>query len=204
MWIVAEVWTDGPAPGFGSIVAIGAAAFNGQEDGSTFLGMAAPVTNTYDPAKLVELGINRTDQMSRANAHTVMTAFYNWIEAQRPDPGTPIVIVGEDIASGWSFLSYYFALYNIPNPIMRPLDVGDLFAGVTRNLNASNYWKRWMTRGSKGDPRSRAVSIRSALIQMSEKTGLILPNYVPTKPSPPMVKSVAKDGVSLDNDPEPE
>lgn len=178
MWIVTTVWSDGPVPGFNSMVALGAAAFGEGQDAS-FLGMASPISEHFDPAFLQRYNITRTEQLSRPAPSKVMTAFVQWVANLAPKGNC--VLVSANATHDWAFISYYCAMTNTPNPFKEAKDIGDIFSGLVRNMTAKHSWKALRTKSNLHTAVDWARATSVGLMRVAERAGLVLPGYNPKK-----------------------
>lgn len=188
MWIVTSVWTDCEYPLNGSIIGIGAAVID-NDGGSTFLGMASPISDNFDADILASYGMTREEHSTKPDPERVIKGFVDWVNTQRGSPEVPAVLISDRPFHDWMFICHYCAKFNLVNPFFHARSIGDIFSGIVRNMGAGNVWKRWGKRFPPADPREVAKTHRESIKAFADRAGLIIPRYTPKIVSPPYISS---------------
>jgi DNA polymerase III epsilon subunit-like protein len=170
MWIVVDVESDGPAPGLYSMVCFGAVVVEPGEARS-FKGLTAPVTGQFDPSALAVSGYDRAQHEAFPKAEETMGAFAEWL-AQFGRP----TFVSDNPAFDWQFVNYYFHRFVGRNPFgFSARRIGDLYAGLVRNVGAASEWKKLRKTAHTHDPVDDARGNVEALLAMGAEYGLKFP-----------------------------
>ena len=169
IWVVVDVEADGPCPGLFSMVSFGAVALTeGLKD--TFYGETAPITNNYIPEALKISGHTRIAHCSFEKPSIVMEKFSNWCEELKGKYGDRrLTFISDNPAFDFQFINYYFHLANLNNPFgYSARRIGDLYAGLQRDVFQASSWKRLRTTQHSHNPVDDAMGNAEALLKMKE------------------------------------
>ena len=169
-WIVVDVEADGPCPGLYSMVSLGAVRLD-RDLKTTFYGRCAPLLHAgFEPAALAISGTTREEHLRYPCAEETMIAFREWLTA---NCATRPVFISDNPAFDWQFVNYYFHLLCGGNPFgFSARRIGDLFAGMSRNVSAS--WKHLRKTRHSHHPVDDARGNAEALLAMVD-LGLAIP-----------------------------
>jgi len=134
-----DVEASGPVPGLYNLVSIGAVPV-GREGGSwkpedrRFYVELKPIGGAFDAEAMAIHGIPR-ERLERegAPADRAMRDLRDFVEKRCAPSAARAVFVGHNVGFDWSYVSYYFAQFGIPNPFgYKSLDLKSLAMGRLR------------------------------------------------------------------------
>ncbi|MFQ2239883.1 3'-5' exoribonuclease domain-containing protein [Aeromonas dhakensis] len=130
IFVSVDVETSGPIPGEYSLLSIGACSAFDPDNGFTC--KVKPLSDKFDPKALEVTGLSMKALMnSGLEPNKAMNAFSNWLSSLA-GPNDTIVFVGFNAPFDWSFINYYFHLFDGKNPFgFSALDIKALYMGVT-------------------------------------------------------------------------
>jgi DNA polymerase III epsilon subunit-like protein len=135
-----DVEASGPVPGLYNLVSIGVIPV-GRADGSwvpeeeRFYVELQPIGGAFDAEAMAIHGIPRERlEASGTPAEQAMRELREFVERRAPrTSGARAVFVGHNVGFDWSYISYYFTLFKIPNPFgYKALDIKSLAMGRLR------------------------------------------------------------------------
>lgn len=141
IFVSVDVETSGPIPGEYSLLSIGACSAFDPDNGFTC--KVKPISDKFDPKALEVTGLSMKDLTnSGLEPNKAMNAFSDWLSSLA-GPDDTIVFVGFNAPFDWSFINYYFHLFDGKNPFgFTALDIKALYMGVTgcswRDTRSSN------------------------------------------------------------------
>ncbi|MCX0445512.1 MULTISPECIES: 3'-5' exonuclease [Aeromonas] len=130
IFVSVDVETSGPIPGEYSLLSIGACSAFDPDNGFTC--KVKPLSDKFDPKALEVTGLSMKALMnSGLEPNKAMNAFSDWLSSLA-GPDDTIVFVGFNAPFDWSFINYYFHLFDGKNPFgFSALDIKALYMGVT-------------------------------------------------------------------------
>ncbi|AVP83512.1 MULTISPECIES: 3'-5' exonuclease [Aeromonas] len=130
IFVSVDVETSGPIPGEYSLLSIGACSAFDPDNGFTC--KVKPLSDKFDPKALEVTGLSMKALMnSGLEPNKAMNAFSDWLSSLA-GPNDTIVFVGFNAPFDWSFINYYFHLFDGKNPFgFSALDIKALYMGVT-------------------------------------------------------------------------
>lgn len=130
IFVSIDVETSGPIPGEYSLLSIGACSAFDPDNGFTC--KVKPLSDKFDPKALEVTGLSMKALMnSGLEPNKAMNAFSDWLSSLA-GPDDTIVFVGFNAPFDWSFINYYFHLFDGKNPFgFSALDIKALYMGVT-------------------------------------------------------------------------
>lgn len=130
IFVSVDVETSGPIPGEYSLLSIGACSAFDPDNGFTC--KVKPLSDKFDPKALEVTGLSIKALMnSGLEPNKAMNAFSDWLSSLA-GPDDTIVFVGFNAPFDWSFINYYFHLFDGKNPFgFSALDIKALYMGVT-------------------------------------------------------------------------
>lgn len=135
---VVDVEADGPAPGLFSMVSLGIVRVDAGLD-KTFYAEVRPVSDVWLPEALEVSGFTREEHLGFRDPAEVMAELESWLLAS--SKGRP-VFVSDNLAFDWQWLNWYFWKYLNRNPFgFSGRRIGDMYAGLQKDLSAANKWK---------------------------------------------------------------
>ena len=134
-----DVEASGPVPGLYNLVSIGAVPVT-LADGShrpgtdRFYVELKPIGGAFEKEAMAVHGISRKHlEEQGAEASRAMRDLREFVETRRGPGQARAVFVGHNAAFDWSYISYYFTLFKIPNPFgYKALDIKSLAMGRLR------------------------------------------------------------------------
>ncbi len=134
-----DVEASGPVPGLYNLVSIGAVPV-GRTGGSfkpedrRFYVELKPIGGGFDAQAMAVHGIPRARLETRgAPADQAMRDLRDFVEKRCGRAGARAVFVGHNAGFDWSYISYYFTLFKVPNPFgYKALDIKSLAMGRLR------------------------------------------------------------------------
>lgn len=135
---VIDVEADGPAPGLFSMVSVGIVRVDPGLD-VTFYAETRPVVDAWVPEALAVSGFTREQHLTFRDPAEVMAEMEAWLLAS--SKGRP-VFVSDNLAFDWQWVNWYFWKYLNRNPFgFSGRRIGDMYAGLQKDLSAANKWK---------------------------------------------------------------
>ena len=130
IFVSVDVETSGPIPGEYSLLSIGACSAFEPDNGFTC--KVKPISDKFDPKALEVTGLSMQDlTISGLEPNNAMNAFSDWLSSLA-SPDDTIVFVGFNAPFDWSFINYYFHLFDGENPFgFTALDIKALYMGAT-------------------------------------------------------------------------
>ena len=133
-----DVEASGPVPGLYNLVSIGAVPVGREggvwkpEDGRFYVELK-PIGGAFDAEAMAVHRIPRERlETSGTPAEKAMRDLRDFVETRRPSSARA-VFVGHNVGFDWSYISYYFTLFKIPNPFgYKALDIKSLAMGRLR------------------------------------------------------------------------
>ena len=169
--IVVDCEASGPCPGFGSLINFGAFVVEPRLD----RGYRSPVIEAYsesfDPAAYQAIGLSREDHLARAEASLAeaMADFAAWLgEVARDRP----IFWSDNPAFDWQWINHGFAAAGLRNPFgFSARRIGDLYAGLKRNVRNTQGWKKLRETAHDHDPLNDAKGNAEALVAILREHG---------------------------------
>ena len=135
-----DVEASGPVPGLYNLVSIGAVpvartAGSWAPEEETFYVELQPIGGAFDAEAMAVHGIPRERlEASGTPAERAMRELSEFVQRRAPRAsGARAVFVGHNVGFDWSYISYYFTLFKIPNPFgYKALDIKSLAMGRLR------------------------------------------------------------------------
>ena len=160
--IVVDVEADGPIPVQYSMVCFGAVRV--RDLGNTFYGETAPISSDFIPEALAVSGFSREEHEAMLDPLTTMMRFGRWL-AQFDNP----VFVSDNPAFDWQWINYYMHYYYGMNPFgFSARRIGDYYAGLNKNWNDANSWKKLRKTKHTHNPVDDAIGNAEALRTLLE------------------------------------
>lgn len=135
-----DVEASGPVPGLYNLVSIGcvpvsrgATAWSPEEE--RFYVELRPIGGAFDREAMAVHGIPRARLEAQGTpADRAMRDLGGFVERRvARSPGARAVFAGHNAGFDWSYISYYFALFKVPNPFgYKALDIKSLAMGRLR------------------------------------------------------------------------
>jgi DNA polymerase III epsilon subunit-like protein len=134
-----DVEASGPVPGLYNLVSIGAVPVGREtgawkpEDGRFYVELK-PIGGGFDAEAMAVHGIPRERlETSGTPAEKAMRDLRDFVEKRCRPSSARAVFVGHNVGFDWSYISYYFVLFGIPNPFgYKSLDLKSLAMGRLR------------------------------------------------------------------------
>jgi hypothetical protein len=171
---IVDCESDGPAPGFYSMVCFGAVMV--QRDlvkAPTFYGQTRPITEKYNPQALAVSGFTREQHMAFPRATQAMIDFAEWVK--KNSIGRP-VFMSDNPAYDFMWIAYYSVLAGIDNPFgFSGRRIGDFYAGLEKNFFAASEWKKFRKTKHTHNPVDDARGNAEALISIADQYKVKLP-----------------------------
>ncbi len=171
-WIIVDVESDGPVPGpdMYSMVSFGAVVLTSKLD-KTFYGQTAPISEQWVPEALAISNITREEHLKYPDPAETMQSFAKWLDEVRD--GQRVVLVSDNPVFDGMFMNYYFHKYLGQNPFgYSGKRIGDMFAGLSMNIYASNNWKRLRKTKHDHNPVNDAMGVAEALLRLGNDLNL--------------------------------
>ena len=135
-----DVEASGPVPGLYNLVSIGAvpvgrAGGPWKPENERFYVELKPIGGAFDKEAMAVHGIPRARlEASGTPADQAMRELRDFVEKRAArTAGARAVFVGHNVGFDWSYISYYFTLFKIPNPFgYKSLDIKSLAMGRLR------------------------------------------------------------------------
>jgi len=134
-----DVEASGPVPGLYNLVSIGAvpvtlASGSHRPGTDRFYIELKPIGGAFEKEAMAVHGISRKHlEEEGTEASRAMRDLREFVEAKRSPGQARAVFVGHNAAFDWSYISYYFTLFKIPNPFgYKALDIKSLAMGRLR------------------------------------------------------------------------
>ncbi len=134
-----DVEASGPVPGLYNLVSIGAvpvtlAGGSHRPGTDRFYVELKPIGGAFEKEAMAVHGISRKHlEEQGAEASRAMRDLREFVETRRGPGQGCAVFVGHNAAFDWSYISYYFTLFKIPNPFgYKALDIKSLAMGRLR------------------------------------------------------------------------
>jgi len=134
-----DVEASGPVPGLYNLVSIGAVPVtltggSHRPDTDRFYVELKPIGGAFEKEAMAVHGISRKHlEEQGAEASRAMRDLREFVETRRGPGQARAVFVGHNAAFDWSYISYYFTLFKIPNPFgYKALDIKSLAMGRLR------------------------------------------------------------------------
>jgi len=134
-----DVEASGPVPGLYNLVSIGAVPVTlsgGSHRPGTdrFYVELKPIGGAFEKEAMAVHGISRKHLDEQGTeASRAMRDLREFVETRRGPSQARAVFVGHNAAFDWSYISYYFTLFKIPNPFgYKALDIKSLAMGRLR------------------------------------------------------------------------
>ena len=131
-----DVEASGPVPGLYNLVSIGAvpvgeAGGRWQPEDDRFYVELQPIGGRFDPEAMAVHGIPRERlETGGAPAEQAMRSLSGFVEGRARRGPARAVFVGHNVGFDWSYISYYYALFGLPNPFgYKALDIKSLAMG---------------------------------------------------------------------------
>lgn len=131
-----DVEASGPVPGLCNLVSIGAvpvaaAAGTWSPESDLFYVELKPIGGRFDKEAMAVHGIPRERlEAGGTAADEAMRRLSAFVEGRVRGAGARAVFVGHNVGFDWSYISYYYALFDLPNPFgYKSLDIKSLAMG---------------------------------------------------------------------------
>jgi ribonuclease T len=131
-----DVEASGPVPGLYNLVSIGAvpvadAGGGWKPEDDRFYVELKPIGGRFDKEAMAVHGIPRDRlETEGTQADEAMRRLSEFVEARVRPGGARAVFVGHNVGFDWSYISYYYALFGLPNPFgYKSLDIKSLAMG---------------------------------------------------------------------------
>ena len=119
---VVDVESDGPAPGVYSMVCFGVVDYYTKK---SFYGQTAPISLNYIPEALAISGFTRLEHELFAEPLDVMKGLADWLKSFGYSRNQ---FISDNPAFDFQWMSYYFALHAMPNPLATLVDASEIFS----------------------------------------------------------------------------
>lgn len=161
---VVDVESDGPAPGIYNMVCFGVVDYYTKK---SFYGQTAPITTNYIPEALAISGFSREEHEKFAKPLDVMKDLADWLKSFNYNRNQ---FISDNPAFDFQWMSYYFALNEMPNPFGHSgRRIGDFFAGANGNWRDQTSWKKLRRTTHTHNPVDDAMGNVEALEAISKK-----------------------------------
>jgi len=134
-----DVEASGPVPGLYNLVSIGAVPVSSRAgvwkpDDETFYVELKPIAPGFDPGAMAVHGISRERLEKEGRpADQAMRDLADFVRRRLHGQGDRAVFVGHNAGFDWSFISYYFEAFGLPNPFgYKALELKSLAMGRLR------------------------------------------------------------------------
>lgn len=169
--IIVDCEASGACPGFGSMINFGAIVV----ERSLERGHRSPVikaySETFEPAAYLAIGLSRAEHVATAEVtlEEAMTSFAAWLnEVSKDRP----VFWSDNPAFDWQWINHGFAAAGMRNPFgFSARRIGDLYAGLKRNVKNTHGWKKLRQTDHDHDPLNDAKGNAEALIAILDEHG---------------------------------
>lgn len=166
-YIVVDIESDGPIPGYYSMICFGAVLVNEKLD-KTFYGKLKPISDKFDPQALAISGFDRETTLEFDDPKEVMLNFEEWIKEN--SKGRPIFI-SDNNGFDWMFICWYFHHFLNRNPFgYSSRRIGDLYCGLVNDTFAQ--WKHLRKTEHTHNPVDDAMGNAEALLHMKNEMQL--------------------------------
>lgn len=171
-YFVVDIESDGPIPGVYSMVSFGVMKVDNDLN-TGFKGLVKPVSDKWVSEALAISEITRQTHETYPEPVQTMTEFVTWLA--RNNQGHP-VFWSDNPAFDWQFMNYYLHVYTGSNPFgFSARRIGDLYAGLNKNLNKANDWKKLRKTAHTHDPLDDAKGNAEALLEIARRYELKIP-----------------------------
>lgn len=167
--IVVDCEASGPCPGFGSMISFGAAVVEPGAPRGHRSPTIEPYSDDFDPKAYGAIGMTRDQHLAGATATLgeAMEEFAAWIASVAPDRP---VFWSDNPAFDWQWINHGFASARLRNPFgFSARRIGDLYAGLRRNVRDTQGWKRFRRTAHDHDPLNDAMGNVEALVSILEQ-----------------------------------
>lgn len=167
--IVVDCEASGPCPGFGSMFSFGAAVVEPGVQRGYRSPTIEPYSEIFNEGAYAAIGMTREQHLAEATASLVeaVAAFAEWIGSIAPDRA---VFWSDNPAFDWQWINHGFASAGLRNPFgFSARRIGDLYAGLRRNVRDTQSWKRLRRTEHDHDPLNDARGNAEALISILEQ-----------------------------------
>ena len=139
--VFVDVEADGPSPVTHSLLQIGAVDIFG----NTFKANIRPRDGQrFEQSALNAIGMTREQTLGFPAAAEGIEDFHAWLDAEFVSRGQRPIFWSDNPAFDWQFVNGYFSLYGFNNPFgYSARRIGDLFAGLNREISKTVQWKKW-------------------------------------------------------------
>ena len=162
--IVVDCEASGPCPGFGAMINFGAVVI----EPGTGRGWRSPIIRNYcdafNPGAYAAIGLSREDHLAKGEATLAeaIAGFASWIGSVSKDRP---VFWSDNPAFDWQWINHGFASAGLRNPFgFSARRIGDLYAGLKRNVKNTQGWKKKRMTVHDHDPLNDARGNAEALI----------------------------------------
>lgn len=167
-----DVEADGPCPGLYSMVSFGVVKVDAELK-TTFFGETRPISEKWIPDALVVSKISRETHLTYEDPAVVMDKLVTWLKEN--SVGEP-KFMSDNPCFDWQFIHYYMIAYHGSNPFGHSgRRIGDLYAGLMRNMAAGSRWKKLRKTKHTHHPVDDARGNAEALLAMAQQFDLKIP-----------------------------
>ena len=173
-WFSVDVEANGPAPGLYSMTSLGAVAVRGQLEDQFYVELEPLPNAGVNREALAVAGLSMEHLVEHGlEAAIAMQQLADWVKATAENSA---VLVSDNPGFDAAFITYYFALAEIPNPFgFSSRRIGDLFAGFKKDSRKANEWKKLRTDAHTHNALDDALGNAGALLRIAEM-GLRIPH----------------------------
>lgn len=170
MLIVIDTEASGPCPTMGDVISIGAVVV---EEGLTRTFRSPdmrPMFDSYSDGAYRSIGMTREQHLaSPASIEEGFTLFGDWLKTLG---GDRLTMLSDNPAFDWQWINFGFHLTLGRNPMgYSARRIGDMWAGIQRNIKDHSSWKRFRQTNHSHDPLDDAMGNAEAFLKIWEKAG---------------------------------
>jgi len=168
--VFVDVEANGPSPVTHSLIQIGARALTGEGFKADLKPRDGAKVN---PAALKAIGLTHEETMEYPDHGLGMFNFNSWLVTTFTIRGIRPVFWSDNPAFDWQFINGYFSLHEYKNPFgFSARRIGDLYAGLNKDINNSNSWKKLRKTKHTHDALDDATGNMEAFAAIKERFNL--------------------------------
>lgn len=164
--VIVDCEASGPCPGFGSMISFG--AFVAEPDLLRGFRSATihPYSDRHVEAAYASIGMSHDQHVVTATQtlDEAIGAFDGWLKGLGTDR---VVFWSDNPAFDWQWINHGFASAGLVNPFgFSARRIGDLYAGLKRNVGNTQGWKSLRRTAHDHDPLNDAKGNAEALVAL--------------------------------------
>lgn len=165
--VFVDVEADGPSPVTHSLLQIGAVSINGDR----FKANIRPRKGQkFSQQALTAIGMTRQQTLAFPDYPIGVKDFHAWLMENFVKKNARPVFWSDNPAFDWQFINGYFSLLELDNPFgFSARRIGDLFAGLNRDISKTVQWKKWRKTEHTHDALDDALGNMEAFNRIKEE-----------------------------------